>query len=141
MTSIFNYYLIVFNGALIGFMMFFVIVVSPVVFKTLSQDEAARFLRAVFPRLFLVGLFSSLAMVMLSLFGEERKLILISCLIAVGFATNYFILTPKINKARDEVLAGDEQMEQQFKILHLLSVSIFVIQICLSAFVVVTLSI
>ena len=78
MTSIFNYYLIVFNGALIGFMMFFVIVVSPVVFKTLSQDEAARFLRAVFPRLFLVGLFSSSAMVMLSLFGEERNLILIS---------------------------------------------------------------
>ena len=59
-----------FNGALIGFMMFFVIVVSPVVFKTLSQDEAPRFLRAVFPRLFLVGLFLSLAMVMLSLFGE-----------------------------------------------------------------------
>ena len=141
MTSIFNYYLIVFNGALIGFMMFFVIVVSPVVFKTLSQDEAARFLRAVFPRLFLVGLFSSLAMVMLSLFGEERNLILISSVISAGFAVNYFILTPKINKARDEVLAGDEQMEQQFKILHLLSVSIFVIQICLSAFVVVTLSI
>ena len=141
MTSIFNYYLIVFNGALIGFMMFFVVVVSPVVFKTLSQDEAARFLRAVFPRLFLVGLFSSLAMVMLSLFGEERNLILISCLISVGFATNYFILTPKINKARDEVLAGEEQMEQQFKIFHLLSVSIFVVQICLSAFVVVTHSI
>ena len=141
MTSIFDYYLIVFNGALIGFMMFFVIVVSPVVFKTLSQDEAARFLRAVFPRLFLVGLFSSSAMVMLSLFGEERNLILISSVISAGFAINYFILTPKINKARDELLAGDEQMGKQFKIFHLLSVFIFVVQICLSAFVVVTHSI
>ncbi len=138
MTSIFNYYLIVFNGALIGFMMFFVIVVSPVVFKTLSQDEAARFLRAVFPRLFLVGLFSSLAMVMLSLFGEEQNLILISSMSSAGFAVNYFILTPKINKARDELLAGDEKMEKQFKIFHLLSVLIFVAQICLSIFVVVT---
>ena len=138
MTSIFNYYLIVFNGALIGFMMFFVIVVSPVVFKTLSQDEAARFLRAVFPRLFLVGLYTSLAMVMLSFFGEEQGLILISCVISAGFAINYSILTPKINKARDAGLEGDVQMEKQFKIFHLLSVLIFVAQVCLSIFVVVT---
>jgi len=138
LTSIFNFYLIVLNGALIGFMMFFVIVVSPVVFKTLSQDEAARFLRAVFPRLFLVGLFTSLAMIMLSFFGEERDLILISCVISAGFGINYFILTPKINKARDAVLAGDGQMGKQFKIFHLLSVLIFVAQICLSIFVVVS---
>ena len=118
-------------------MLFFVIVVSPVVFKTLSQDAAARFLRAVFPRLFLAGLFISLAMFMLSLFGKERDLILISCVITAGFIINYFILTPKINKARDAVLAGDEQMEKSFKILHLLSVLIFVVQICLSIFVVV----
>ena len=138
MTSIFNYYLIVFNGALIGFMMFFVIVVSPVVFKTLSQDEAARFLRAVFPRLFSVGLYTSLAMVMLSFFSEEQDLILISCVISAGFAINYFILTPKINKARDELLAGDDEMGKQFKIFHLLSVLIFIAQVCLSIFVVVT---
>ena len=116
-TSIFNYYLIALNAALIGFMLFFVIVVSPVVFKALSQDTAARFLRAVFPRLFLAGLFISLAMVMLSLFGKERDLILISCVITAGFAINYFILTPKINKARDAVLSGDKQMEKPFKII------------------------
>ena len=126
------------NAALIGFMLFFVIVVSPVVFKTLSQDVASRFLRAVFPRLFLAGLFISLAMVMLSLFGKERDLILISCVITAGFAINYFILTPKIDKARDAVLSGDKQMEKPFKILHLLSVLIFVVQICLSIFVVGT---
>lgn len=126
------------NAALIGFMLFFVIVISPVVFKTLSQDAAARFLRAVFPRLFLAGLLISLAMVTLSLFGKELDLILISCVITAGFAINYFILTPNINKARDAVLAGEEQMEKSFKILHLLSVLIFVVQICLSIFVVVT---
>ena len=119
-------------------MLFFVIVVSPVVFKALSQDAAARFLRAVFPRLFLAGLFISLAIVMLSLFSKERDLILISCVITAGFAINYFFLTPKINKARDAVLAGEEQMEKSFKILHLLSVLIFVVQICLSIFVVAT---
>ena len=98
-------------------------------------------MRAVFPRLFLAGLFISLAMVTFSLFGKERDLILISCVITAGFVMNYFILTPKINKARDAVLAGDEEMEKSFKILHLLSVLIFVVQICLSIFVVVTHSI
>ena len=138
MTGIFNQYLNVLNGALIGFMLFFVAVVSPVVFKTLSQDEAARFLRTIFPRLFLVGLFTSLVMVILSLIGKEQNLILISSVIAAGFAVNCFILTPNINKTRDAVLAGVVQKEKQFKIFHLLSVAIFFVQICLSVFVVIT---
>ncbi len=138
MTGIFNQYLVVFNGVLIGFMLFFVFVVSPVVFKILSQDGAAKFLRAIFPRLFLGGLFISLIMVMLSLAGGERDLVLISTAIADGFAVNCFILTPEINKSRDAVLAGDEQKEKQFKMLHFLSVAIFVVQICASIFVVAT---
>ena len=138
MTGIFNQYLVVLYGALIGFMLFFVIVVSPVVFKTLSQDGAAKFLRAIFPRLFLGGLFTSLIMVMLSLAGGERDLFLISTAIGAGFAVNCFILTPEINKSRDAVLAGDKQKEKRFKTLHLLSVAIFVVQICASTLVVVT---
>ena len=137
MTSIVDQYLMVLNGMLIGIMLFFVVVVSPVVFKTLSQDEAARFLRAIFPRLFLVGLFTSSVMIMLSIVGGERDLSLISTAIAIGFALNYFILTPNINKTRDKVLAGDVQKEKLFKILHFLSVAIFFIQICACIFIVV----
>ena len=138
MTGIFNQYLLVFNGALIGFMIFFVIVVSPAVFKSLSQDEAARFLRTIFPRLFLVGLFTSFVIVLLSLAGGERGLVLISTAIAAGFAVNYSILTPNINKTRDAILAGNIQKEKQFKLLHLLSVSVFFAQICASILIVVT---
>ena len=138
MASIANYYLLVLNGALIGFMLFFVIVVSPVIFKTLSQEDAARFLRAIFPRLFLVGLFTSLIMVGLSLVGQKQNLSLISSVIAAGFAVNYFVLTPNINKMRDAVLAGDAQKERNFKILHLLSVAIFVVQIFAAIFIIVT---
>ena len=138
MASITNYYLLVLNGALIGFMLFFVIVVSPVIFKTLSQEDAARFLRAIFPRLFLVGLFTSLVMVGLSLVGEKQDLTLISTVIAAGFAVNCFVLTPNINKMRDAVLAGDAQKERNFKILHLLSVAIFVVQIFAAIFIIVT---
>ena len=138
MTGIFNQYLLVFNGALIGFMIFFVIVVSPAVFKSLSQDEAARFLRTIFPRLFLVGLFTSFVIVLLSLASGERGLVLISTAIAAGFAVNYSILTPNINKTRDAILAGNIQKEKQFKLLHLLSVSVFFAQICASILIVVT---
>ena len=138
MASIANYYLPVLNGALIGFMLFFVIVVSPVIFKTLSQEDAARFLRAIFPRLFLVGLFTSLVMVGLSLVSEKQDLALISTVIAAGFAVNCFVLTPNINKMRDAVLAGDAQKERNFKILHLLSVAIFVVQIFAAIFIIVT---
>lgn len=138
MASIANYYLPVLNGALIGFMLFFVIVVSPVIFKTLSQEDAARFLRAIFPRLFLVGLFASLVMVGLSLVSEKQDLILISTVIAAGFAVNCFVLTPNINKMRDAVLAGDAQKERNFKILHLLSVAIFVVQIFAAILIIVT---
>ena len=138
MASIANYYLPVLNGALIGFMLFFVIVVSPVIFKTLSQEDAARFLRAIFPRLFLVGLFTSLVIVGLSLVGEKQDLTLISTVIAAGFAVNCFVLTPNINKMRDAVLAGDGQKERNFKILHLLSVAIFVVQIFAAIFIIVT---
>lgn len=138
MASIANYYLPVLNGALIGFMLFFVIVVSPVIFKTLSQEDAARFLRAIFPRLFLVGLFTSLVIVGLSLVGEKQDLTLISTVIAAGFAVNCFVLTPNINKMRDAVLAGDAQKERNFKILHLLSVAIFVVQIFAAILIIVT---
>ena len=138
MASIANYYLLVLNGALIGFMLFFVIVVSPVIFKTLSQEDAARFLRAIFPRLFLVGLFTSLVIVGLSLVGEKQDLTLISTVIAAGFAVNCFVLTPNINKMRDAVLAGDAQKERNFKILHLLSVAIFVVQIFAATFIIFT---
>jgi len=138
LTGVFNQYLVTLNGALIGFMLFFVIVVSPVVFKTLSQDEATRFLRAIFPRLFLVGLFTSLVMVLLSLGDGDQGLVLILTAIAVGFAINYFILTPNINKTRDAVLAGDVQKEKQFKILHLLSVGVFIVQIFAAIFIAVT---
>ena len=138
MASIANYYLPVLNGALVGFMLFFVIVVSPVIFKTLSQEDAAKFLRAIFPRLFLVGLFMSLVMVGLSLVGEKQDLTLISTVIAAGFAVNCFVLTPNINKMRDAVLAGDAQKERNFKILHLLSVAIFVVQIFAAILIIVT---
>ena len=77
-------------------------------------------------------------MVGLSLAGEKQDLALISTVVAAGFAVNCFVLTPNINKMRDAVLAGDAQKERNFKILHLLSVAIFVVQIFAAIFVIVT---
>ena len=48
------------NSILLGSMLFFVIIVSPTVFTALSSDQASKFLRLIFPRLFLFGLALSL---------------------------------------------------------------------------------
>ena len=48
------------NSILLGSMLFFVIIVSPTVFTSLSSDQASKFLRIFFPRLFLFGLILSL---------------------------------------------------------------------------------
>ena len=48
------------NSILLGSMLFFVIIVSPTVFTSLSSDQASKFLRIIFPRLFLFGLVLSL---------------------------------------------------------------------------------
>ena len=48
------------NSILLGSMLFFVIIVSPTVFTSLSSDQASKFLRIIFPRLFLFGLILSL---------------------------------------------------------------------------------
>ena len=42
-------------------------------------------------------------MVGLSLVGEKQDLTLILTVIAAGFAVNFFVLTPNINKMRDAV--------------------------------------
>ena len=49
-----------FNSALLGAMLFFIIVVSPIVFSSLSSEQASKFLRVIFPRVFLFGFIISL---------------------------------------------------------------------------------
>ena len=122
------------NSILLGAMLFFVIIVSPTVFTALSSDQASKFLRLIFPRLFLFGLVLSL----LSALGYIVSALYIEMFLAlfasILFFLNRNILTPLINYHRDKEIEGDIKSKNYFKLLHLLSVSFFVINLFILLF-------
>lgn len=122
------------NSILLGAMLFFVIIVSPTVFTALSSDQASKFLRLIFPRLFLFGLVLSL----LSALGYIVSALYIEMFLAlfasILFFLNRNILTPLINYHRDKEIEGDIKSKNYFKLLHLLSVSFFVINLFILVF-------
>ena len=115
------------NAALAGTMIFFVSVISPTVFSSLSKKQASKFLRSVFPRMFLFGFilsfFSAIMSIYLGYFLEFYGLTIVSVL----FLLNRNLITPKINFYRDREIEGDEKAKKYFKLLHLLSVIFFII--------------
>ena len=115
------------NSIILGAMVFFVIIVSPTVFTSLSSDQASKFLRIIFPRLFLFGLILSLVTALgyyISNLYIEMILALVSSIL---FFLNRNLLTPLINYHRDKEIEGDIKSKKYFKLLHLLSVLFFVI--------------
>ena len=122
------------NSILLGAMLFFVIIVSPTVFTALSSDQASKFLRLIFPRLFLFGL----ALSLLTALGYNISGLYIEMFLAlfasILFFLNRNILTPLINYHRDKEVEGDIKSKNYFKLLHLLSVSFFVINLFILVF-------
>ena len=122
------------NAALAGTMIFFVSVISPTVFKTLPNEYSSKFLRSVFPRMFLFGFILSFFLSILSIYSgyflEFYSLIIVSIL----FLLNRNLITPKINFYRDREIEGDEKAKKYFKLLHLLSVIFFIINFVLIIF-------
>ena len=122
------------NSILLGAMLFFVIIVSPTVFTALSSDQASKFLRLIFPRLFLFGL----ALSLLTALGYNISGLYLEMFLAlfasILFFLNRNILTPLINYHRDKEIEGDIKSKNYFKLLHLLSVSFFVINLFILVF-------
>ena len=112
---------------ILGIMLFFSFVIAPVVFTTLDEDNARKFIRRIFPFYYNVNLVISfvvlLTFIFLSKLGVDFYLIL---LITILFATSNYLLMPLINKYRDE------KQDKKFKYSHFISVVInFVQMICL----------
>ena len=115
------------TSMILGIMLFFSFVIAPVVFTTLDENNARKFIRRIFPFYYNVNLGISVIVLMifilLSKIGVDFYLILA---ITVLFATSNYLLMPLINKYRDE------KQEKKFKYSHFLSVLInFVQMICL----------
>ena len=122
------------NSILLGAMLFFVIIVSPTVFTALSSDQASKFLRLIFPRLFLFGLALSLITALgYNISGQYIEMFL-ALFAFILFFLNRNILTPLINYHRDKEIEGDIKSKNYFKLLHLLSVSFFVINLFILVF-------
>ena len=112
---------------ILGIMLFFSFVIAPVVFTTLDEDNARKFIRRIFPFYYNVNLAISFIVLLLFLFlsklGIDFYLIL---LITILFAISNYLLMPLINKYRDE------KQDKKFKYSHFISVVInFVQMICL----------
>ena len=115
------------TAIILGIMLFFSFVIAPVVFTTLDEDNARKFIRKIFPFYYNVNLAISFVILLIFLFlsklGVDFYLIL---LITILFAISNYLLMPLINKYRDE------KQDKKFKYSHFISVVInFVQMICL----------
>ena len=115
------------TSMILGIMLFFSFVIAPVVFTTLDENNARKFIRRIFPFYYNVNLGISfivlITFILLSKIGVDFYLILV---ITVLFAASNYLLMPLINKYRDE------KQDKKFKYSHFLSVLInFVQMICL----------
>ena len=112
---------------LIGSMFFFIAVVSPSVFVTLSTNASSKFLRTIFPRMFLFGFIIAVLSLILSYISGNILNSVLLIVVAISFIINRNYLTPKINDFRDKELEGDKKASSNFKYMHLLSVLLFIL--------------
>ena len=115
------------TSMILGIMLFFSFVIAPVVFTTLDENNARKFIRRIFPFYYNVNLGISfivlITFILLSKIGFDFYLILA---IALLFAISNYLLMPLINKYRDE------KQDKKFKYSHFISVLInFIQMICL----------
>ena len=115
-------------GSILGFMIFFPVVVAPVVFNILDEKQSSLFLRSFFPKYYLFGIFLTLIALIMSIFEKDVVIFLAFTLILVGFLFSRQILTPAINKAKDEIIESNEKSKIKFEKLHKFSVTINVLQ-------------
>ena len=108
-------------------MIFFSAVVSPSVFVSLNSKGSSRFLRTIFPRMFLFGFVISLLAFILTILSNDLFNSIVLIIIGLSFLINRNYLTPLINKFRDQELEGNLKAAKNFKMMHLLSVFLFMI--------------
>ena len=111
------------TAMILGIMLFFSFVIAPVVFTTLDEDNARKFIRRIFPFYYNVNLGISLIVLLtfisLSKLGVDFYLILV---ISLLFVISNYLLMPLINKYRDQ------NQEKKFKYSHFISVVINFVQ-------------
>ena len=105
------------TAMILGIMLFFSFVIAPVVFTTLDETNARKFIRRIYPFYYNVNLGISLIVLLtfifLSKLGVDFYLILA---ISLLFVISNYLLMPLFNKYRDE------KKDSKFKYSHFISV-------------------
>jgi len=121
--------IILIAGMILGFMIFFPMVVAPSVFKNFNEKQSSVFLRSFFPKYYLFGIIVTLIGIIISALEKDFVIILGFSSIFLGFAFSRQYLTPLINKAKDEIIKSDDLSKVKFERLHRFSVIINILQI------------
>ena len=127
------------HAAMLGFMVFFVVVISPSALKALDMVSASKFLRYAFPRIFAFGFVVATKATFTSFMAPPSPARLISVVSALFFLVNWLVLTPRINAQRDLMLAGESVAQARFGRLHAVSVGLYLLQMAGSVAVILLL--
>jgi len=111
-------------GAIIGFMVFFPVIIAPIIFKTLREEQAGVFLRLFFPRYYLFGLILSTIGLIKSMIDQELINIIFFLILVITFIFSRQVMTPAINRAKDLIVNNDKKSKAKFEKLHSFSVAI-----------------
>ena len=111
--------------ASLGAMLFFSAAVAPTVFKVLPEDHAGAFLRAVFPRYFLINGLAATVAGLMAFELAASIILLLSGAVMLGIR---YVAIPIINEARDQMLAGVETAKVRFDSWHKRTVILNVIE-------------
>ena len=114
---------------ILGFMIFFPIVVAPSIFQNFNEKQSSVFLRSFFPKYYLFGIIITLIGIIISALEKDFIIILSLSFIFLGFVFSRQYLTPLINKAKDEITKSDNLSKVKFERLHRFSVIINILQI------------
>lgn len=119
-------------AALFGGMVFFPVVVAPIIFRALEPAAAGGFLRNLFPAYYLyvaataaIGAFAALP------HGLPESAALMAVAVSTLLVRQF--LAPRINAWRDAELAGDRFAGEKFAAAHRLSVVINLCQLLAAA--------
>ena len=123
--------LIIFYSSLVSYMVFFSFCIAPPVNLTLDRKNSSKLLRNIFPRNFWFGALLSLAAGFFSYYEANFKSLIISCMILSSFIINLYIIMPAINKQAD-LGKKKNTFSNKFKKLHLISVTLYLINIILA---------
>lgn len=102
-------------AGILGVMLFFSVAVAPTIFKVLPQEWASVYVRQFFPKYyFVLGFFCVVA----GFLAKSLPLKMVAFVCAILFAISLWVLTPSVNKAKDE------NNIKKFNLLHTSSVTI-----------------